>query len=148
VAVGAVSPELTVLKLADRFQVEGDGCWSWLGTKNSDGYGVVRVDGRPMRGVHRVMYEAMRGEIPSGLQLDHLCRVRHCVNPDHLEPVTGRENSLRGEGPSAMNARKTICVRGHALTGDNLIAFANPRRRGCKTCHRERERARLARAQG
>jgi hypothetical protein len=148
VGVGAVSPELTVLKLADRFQVEADGCWSWLGAKNGHGYGVVRVDGRPMRGAHRVVYEAMRGEIGDGLHLDHLCRVRHCVNPDHLEPVAQRENTLRGEGPSAANARKTACLRGHPLVGDNLIAFANPHRRSCKTCHRERERVRLARAQG
>lgn len=84
-----------------------DGCWLWLGKTQRDGYGVVwsggtRKEGRELR-VHRVMYEHFRGAIPDGLVLDHLCRVRNCVNPDHLDPVTLRENLDRG-------------VSGHVLT--------------------------------
>ena len=67
------------------------------------------------------MYRLLVGEIPAGLQLDHLCRVRDCVNPTHLEPVTGRENILRGQSFSAINAAKLQCVRGHDLTGPNLL---------------------------
>lgn len=87
-------------------------CWLWTAGKNSGGYGVTYASGRAMV-AHRWAYESEVGPIPAGLQLDHLCRVRHCVNPAHLEPVTIRENVLRGVGLSAHNARKTHCPRGH-----------------------------------
>lgn len=89
---------------------------------------------------HRIVYEALIGQIPSGMVLDHLCRVRNCVNPQHLEPVTNRANILRGNTPSAENARKTHCQNGHLLAGDNL-GF-NKSRRLCRTCNREYQRMR------
>src|SRR6266576_3456485 len=86
-------------------------CWPWQANRGR-GYGNVWIAGRMYR-AHRVAYELLIGPIPEGLTLDHLCRNRGCVNPAHLEPVTSRENTLRGEGISANNARKTHCKHGH-----------------------------------
>lgn len=150
--VGAVSDDLTVLRIARNITVQPNGCWTWDGTKNSDGYGVVGMNGVHQARVHRLMYEAMRGPIAAELQLDHTCHDystcgggsdcphRTCCNPDHLKPVTGEENTLRGNAPSAINARKTHCLRGHVLAGSNLMAGQGARRK-CKTCHRDRARA-------
>lgn len=92
-----------------------------------------------MRGAHRISYEMLIGPIPSGLQLDHLCRVRHCVNPQHLEPVTNRVNSLRGISLPAQNHRKTHCPQGHAYTPDNVYYHgAGNRWRICATCQKAR----------
>ena len=124
-----------------------DQCWDWSGKVSSWGYGVVKVrlhSGRTIEsGPHRVAYLVAVQSIPLGLDLDHLCRNRLCCNPSHLEPVTRRENTLRGDGPTAANARKTHCPRGHKLSGDNLIP-ANLRQgsRACLPCHRDRKRAR------
>lgn len=87
-----------------------------------------------------VTFEMMRGGIPEGLTLDHLCRVRRCVNPSHLEPVTNRENILRGNGATAINARKTHCKRGHSL--ENAYVSRNERRtyRVCRVCAIARQR--------
>jgi len=109
-------------------------CWYWGGTIYSTGYAVKKLNGRRFL-VHREIYQAIFGPIPTGKQLDHLCRHRSCVNPFHLEPVTVKENVLRGEGPTARHARKTHCVKGHALTGSNL--YRRPRGgRSCKRCMR------------
>jgi hypothetical protein len=114
------------------------GCWPWLGTR-PNGYGMVDVDG-PMRKAHRVLYELVVGPVPGGLVLDHLCRNRACVNPDHLEPVTQRENALRGIGPTAENARKRRCLHGHPFD-----AVAPDGHRVCRTCARDRYQRYLAR---
>lgn len=111
------------------------GCWLWLGAVDQDGYGHVWWRGR-LRMAHRESYERYRGLIPEGLQTDHLCRVTSCVNPWHMEPVTGRENNLRSDNPAAINARKTHCIRGHRLAGRNLFIRTTGRRL-CRTCHRE-----------
>jgi len=113
------------------------GCWEWTAGKSSQGYGVVHSDGK-QRLVHRVSWELERGEIPAGLQIDHLCRNRACCNPDHLEPVTGRENVLRSPtAPTAINARKTHCDAGHPLEGANLDSYALGRGvRACRECSR------------
>jgi len=107
------------------------GCWLWTGSIVTRGYGSIHINGKPRR-THRVMYEARIGKIPEGLVLDHKCRVTGCCNPDHLEPVTVRENTIRGFGPTSQNAKKTHCHMGHLLAGDNL---ARPHRKTGRYCH-------------
>jgi len=111
-----------------------DSCWLWTGALRY-GYGRFVVGGRNGKVLmsHRFAYEEIKGVVPEGLQLDHLCRVRNCVNPDHLEPVTQKVNILRGESPSAKQARQTHCIHGHLLSGDNLYEGKN-NHRGCKIC--------------
>jgi len=115
---------------------EDGACWEWTGTKNG-GYGQfskpLSSPGSKMMGAHRYGYERFIGPIPAGLSLDHLCRNRGCVNPAHLEPVSHRENVLRGVGPTAVNAAKTTCPRGHELLGKNLFLYADGRRE-CRKC--------------
>lgn len=108
-----------------------DTCWLWTGGKNTSGYGQCSV-GRGTQVAHRIVYEALVGPIPNGLTLDHLCRVRHCVNPAHMEPVTKGENTRRGK------AAKTHCNRGHPLSGDNLVPLISGYR-ACKECARLRD---------
>lgn len=118
-------------------------CWLWTGYLN-DGYGIFWAGPRPRtpRGPHRVSYEWVKGAIPEGLQIDHLCRVRHCVNPEHLEVVTQRENILRGRGAAVGNLEKTHCPRGHAYAGENLLIQGRKRnQRACRTCGRARNKA-------
>lgn len=117
-----------------RVRQVGD-CWEWAGTRGSNGYGLWLLPGRVSAMAHRVAYEEMVGPIPEGLSLDHLCRNRACVNPDHLEPVTVRVNNLRGESPWARNARKTHCLRGHEYTPDNTAMRKNGTR-ACRVCLR------------
>lgn len=117
------------------FEVKVDktlwGCWLWIGRVDNDGYGIFRLGGKS-RKAHRVAYETYKETIPSGLTLDHLCRVRNCVNPDHLEPVTNRENFLRGDNLMARFALATHCKNGHEFTQDNI--YTSPIGRKCKTC--------------
>jgi ribosomal protein S14 len=105
-------------------------CLVWTGHVRPDGYARVALNGR-MEPAHRAVYEALVGPIPSGLHLDHLCRVPHCVRPSHLEPVTQAENNRR-----AAEARvpKSICVNGHELVGDNVRVTSGKRR--CVICTR------------
>lgn len=119
------------------------GCWLWLGLLGKDGYG--RINGRQ---AHTVSYEIHIGPIPSGLVPDHQCRLHPCVNPWHLESVTNRVNILRGTAPSALNAVKTHCKRGHAFDEANTyVAFAGTKaqERRCKTCQRANEQRRRER---
>lgn len=116
-------------------------CILWWAGRTTDGYGLVWLQGRT-QSAHRVAYEAFVGPIPAGLQIDHLCRVRACVNYRHLEAVTSQVNNLRGTGLASENAGKTHCPRGHPLVGDNLRPSELARgRRVCLTCNRERRRA-------
>lgn len=117
----------------------------WQGRPNAWGYGRLTVDG-VLTYAHRYSYTLLVGPIPYGLGIDHLCRVHLCVRPDHLEPVTTRVNTLRGLSPSAGNAIKTHCSRGHELTGPNLYRWKNHRR--CVTCNTEAARRYRHRYQG
>ena len=112
-----------------------DSCWLWTaGIRN--GYGQFK-DGR-MVNAHRWAYEFCVGPVPDGLQLDHLCRVRRCVYPWHLEPVTPRTNVLRGAGPVAAEDRQTHCIRGHEFNEENTYYRRLRRGRDCRACHRAR----------
>lgn len=111
-------------------------CWLWTGAKTTRGYGNVGWHRRVCR-VHRLVYEYMIGPIPEGYELDHLCRVHACCNPEHLEAVTHRENVMRGEGIAVAHAKKTACPRGHAYD----IVLTNGGR-WCSVCRREWRRKR------
>lgn len=117
-------------------------CWVWTAS-TAAGYGQLGGKGG-FKLAHRIAYELTHGPIPEGMTLDHLCRVRHCVNPLHLEVVTRVENIMRGEGPTARNARKTHCKHGHEFTPANTIHFTNwngkPGRQ-CRTCSYQHSRA-------
>jgi len=114
------------------------GCWLWTAGATKAGYGLFRFQDAA-RYAHRVTFEALRGAIPDGLELDHLCRVTFCCNPDHLEAVTHKVNLLRGTGPAAQLARATHCKRGHPLSGENLVLRSRHKYRACLACERMRD---------
>lgn len=124
-----------------------DTCWLWTGGLWETGYGRFWFDGRTVL-AHRWSYEHHVQAIPKGRQLDHLCRVRNCVRPDHLEPVSARENLMRGKTKAAANAAKTECPLGHPY--DHHNTYVDKRgRRSCNICRaaataRYQERQRLA----
>jgi hypothetical protein len=135
-----------VQKLERRHRLTETGCWQWTGKLHPDGYGVIDVtlsrNLRRPRMVHRVAYELFVGPVPSGLQLDHLCRNRACFNPEHLEPVTQQENIRRG----LFGILRTHCRHGHELTPENTYSPAkSPNTRFCRACGREATRRYLAR---
>ncbi len=113
-------------------------CWLWESGIDHEGYARMFVDGKTRR-VHRLSYEALIGPIPPGLVIDHICRVRNCVNPAHLRAVTNRENILCGAGLSAQNATKTHCAQGHEFTAENTYLSPYNKRR-CLACAREWEK--------
>lgn len=118
------------------------GCWIWTAAKDQSGYGRFGVAGLAVVS-HRVSYEALVGPIPDGLHVDHLCRNRACVNPEHLEPVTCRENILRGIGPSAQHAMKTHCPEGHEYTAENTYVYRGSRYCvACRDTHSAASKAR------
>ena len=109
------------------------GCWLWTHTLQY-GYGMYwKPDKQPWGRVHRLAYESLKGLIPKGLQIDHLCRTRCCCNPNHLEAVTQRENILRGTAPSAVNSRKTACPAGHLY---KEYGYRTLKDRRCRECDR------------
>jgi hypothetical protein len=108
------------------------GCFVYMGDLSEGGYGRIWLNGRNVA-VHRVAYERERGPIPAGMALDHKCRVRACWNPDHIEPVTSRENTLRGVTAAAANFAKTHCQNGHEFTEENTRVWRRMRR--CRKCH-------------
>ncbi len=120
-------------RIADKIVPEpNSGCWLWTGTFAGKEYGQTFWNGKSAY-AHRTVYEILKGPIPEGLCIDHLCRVPSCVNPDRLEPVTMKENLRRGEHPGNGNKEKTHCPKGHLYSGENLYV----RRKGwrqCRTC--------------
>ena len=131
----------------DRFWERVDrpdsGCWNWTGYRSELGYGRFYPVGKKRVPAHRFAYELLVGPIPEGLVLDHLCRNASCVNPAHLEPVSQRENVLRGLAPTAINAIKTQCIHGHEYTPENTMRQKHGRE--CRTCYNRRRRERYAR---
>lgn len=114
------------------------GCWLWLGSTNGNGYGNFSYQGRT-RNAHRVSYELHYGSIPEGMEIDHKCRMRCCVNPAHLEPVTHAENMRRSpDAAPAVYRNKTHCPNGHPYVGENLYRYKG--KRHCRTCLVKRTR--------
>lgn len=137
-------PTFLDARLPDRFWSKVQpcpmtGCWIWVGATTSDGYGQIKHL-RRQDSAHRLFFEALRGPIPDGLHIDHRCRVRCCVNPAHLEPVTPRENVLRGVGHVAALSRATHCKHGHEFNLQNT--YVRPQGRTCRACHASRMRLR------
>ena len=147
---------MVALSIDDRFDnlvmpEPNTGCFLWVGTTHGrTGYGYFAPESlrhprtRPVL-AHRFAYEREKGEIPPGLQIDHLCRVRRCVNPAHLEAVTLKENIMRGVGFAPVNASKTHCENGHPFNETNT----GSRKEGwrvCRPCNAQREKARRDRA--
>jgi hypothetical protein len=117
-----------------------DGCWDWLGTPTNDGYGQIRIHRKTIR-AHRFSYEYFcRMEIPKGMMMDHICRNRLCVRPDHLRLATSRQNALENStGKSALNSQKTHCKNGHPYDISNIL-FCKTRygtARRCSICTQE-----------
>lgn len=131
-------------RLMAKVAVDDNGCWIWQGAQTGTGYGHM-WDGAKVRRTHRIAYEIHVGPIPEGLHLDHLCRVRLCCNPAHLEPVTIRENLLRGVGFAAVHAAQTHCIHGHEFTEANT-RIDRLGRRFCRACRREWESIRRRKA--
>ncbi len=144
------------IKISTEHFYKGDPCWEWIGSidKNT-GYGGVYVKHplyaktRNNYAAHRLTYELFVGDIPEGYEIDHLCKVRHCVNPVHLEAVTRAENNSRSSSPSSLNAKKTVCHNGHPLTEENTFHRINsvhktPMRQ-CVICSRLRGKAQAQR---
>ena len=125
------------------------GCWEWVGAVQSAGYGSFTAAPNRQTTAHRFAYTAMVGPIPSGMDIDHRCRNRRCVNPSHLEVVSRSENVVRGVAPAVSKMlweTATACPKGHTYTAETL--YVDPRgSRRCRVCHRERARVyRLRRA--
>lgn len=118
---------------------EYSGCWNWQASTNNSGYGTFYNGAGESVGAHRWSYEYYIDKIPVGLTIDHSCKNTLCVNPQHMEVVTQKINTLRGMAPSAINARKTICPRGHDLYDKNLIRNKNGSR-ACRKCHQDADR--------
>ena len=113
-------------------------CWEWTAALSDTGYGSFRL-GNGI-GAHRAAWQFLVGEIPSGLVLDHLCRNRRCVNPDHLEPVTQQVNAARGGAPTHVLARSGMCHKGHTLTAEDYVHRSDGRVTAlCRKCARARQ---------
>jgi len=113
--------------ILNRILIKDNGCWEYPYCLTKSGYARVR-----QKRAHRISYEIFKGKIPEGLVIDHLCKNKICINPNHLEAVTDRTNILRGNGLAAMNIKKTHCKNGHPYSGDNLKIWK--RERLCKIC--------------
>lgn len=143
--IGVWVPRPGATRAIQGYVVEESGCWTWTGKRAKRGYGQFERAKHAIS-AHRWYFEQANGPIPAGLVLDHICRNTSCVNPDHLRVVTSKENILFGVSPSAINARKTHCIHGHALTPENTERLLRPDgrwRRRCATCKRTWEQNRI-----
>lgn len=137
----AISVVADIERFRQSVKITDSGCWLWQKAVTHDGYGQIGVGSRKdhsfrLAYVHVWAFEVLKGPVPEGLELDHLCRNRRCANPDHLEPVTHQENVARGR---SANRSKFSCIAGHALEGDNLYVTPTGKRM-CKECRRRRSR--------
>jgi hypothetical protein len=128
-----VSPMPQQIPAPERFQTyyeinSATGCWEWTLCLNQGGYGVFHTNNKQWK-AHRFAYQILIGPIPEGLTLDHLCKNKKCVNPEHLEPVTQYVNTVRGKGSSSL-----YCSKGHAMFGEHL--YFNDGNRRCQKCKR------------
>ena len=131
-------------RIMRRVEVAPDGCWLWTGALAPNGYGIVQKGRRAgTTVVHKAMWQLDNGPVPDGLELDHLCRVRRCCNPAHLEPVTRQTNVDRGL-QAAGKQRRTECINGHPFTSNNTITTSR-QLRSCRTCQNRRNREYRAR---
>lgn len=134
------------------FVEKTDDCWRWTGAPTTFGYGKLKFKNAPLA-AHRVAYELLVGPIPEGMSLDHLCHTRDltcpggkkcphrlCVNPEHLEPVSGRENRMRGRSFAPVNAAKTECIHGHPFDAANTY-ITTKGTRVCRACTSASQRA-------
>lgn len=137
-------PESVRMPIRERFwsKVEkiAGGCWLWRAARTSNGYGEFSIRHRGYL-AHRLAYQMTKGPIAQGLEIDHLCRVRQCVNPDHLEAVTPEENNRRAPKPGAPKGPRperweAACGKGHAMVGANVVVNKQGRRK-CRECKRE-----------
>lgn len=133
--------EKTLSRFFSFVEVIPRGCWFWKGAKNgARGYGMFWNNGQ-MQVAHRYLYEAINGAVPIGFELDHLCRNKSCVNPNHLEIVTRQENTKRGLLPAIMRAKRkdaTHCCKGHPYTEENTYHYTTKQGykvRYCRQCH-------------
>lgn len=125
-------------RFMEKVSFSDNGCWLWRGATKPNGYGFFLTGRKPFKkpnNAHRWIYEFFNGPIQDGLVIDHLCRTRNCVNPNHMEPVTMRENLMRGLSPSSLNAKKQTCPNGHPLVPIPDHCNTNSRRH-CPICER------------
>lgn len=126
-------------RFIEKLTVKDDGCWIWNAALNNDGYGIFNFELKCIK-AHKFSYIHFKGQVPDGLEIDHKCRVRNCVNPDHLEAVTHAENVRRGDVGKLVGQRKkeiTHCPRGHEYNLDNTYlqkTMTGKKHRSCKIC--------------
>lgn len=130
-----------IRRFALQVQIQTNGCWIWTGAISSNGYGVIARSGHNLVGAHRISHELFNGPIPKGCEIDHLCRNRACVNPNHIEAVSHSLNVIRGDSPTAQRRRSGFCVRGHEMTPENR----DTKKRRCLVCQREKAQERWSR---
>lgn len=135
-AMNAVNRPDVLARFWSKVNRAGD-CWLWVASLGPNGYGQFNAGSSIVR-AHRFAYEAAVGPVPAGLELDHLCRVRRCVNPAHLEPVTHRDNIMRGDTIVAGQVKRGRCPIGHEYAGENLIVRQGSR--FCRECKRKSDR--------